>query len=203
MHKEILTQEQAVLLPLLKRFSNVFGLVGGTAIALHVGHRHSIDFDLFSEERFGNLKIKREILKETKIEKELVNQLGEYTVLINKVKITFFQYPFKITYSQQLDNVIKIPDLLTLAAMKAYSLGMRAKWKDYVDLYFIMKDFFSFEEIAKKAKEIFAESFNEKLFRVQLAYFKDIDYTEEIIYLKGFKISDSIIKRKLVEFSLS
>ena len=38
--------------------------------------------------------------------------------------------------------------------MKAYTLGRRGKWKDYVDLYFILKDYFSFSEIANKAKEI-------------------------------------------------
>ena len=38
-----------------------------------------------------------------------------------------------------------MPDLLHLAAMKAYALGRRAKWKDYVDLYFILKDFYSSE----------------------------------------------------------
>ena len=46
MHKEILTKEQLELLPTIKFFSKDFGLVGGTAIALHIGHRHSIDFDL-------------------------------------------------------------------------------------------------------------------------------------------------------------
>ena len=47
MHKEIITADQIKLLPLVKSFSKDFGLVGGTAMALHIGHRHSIDFDLF------------------------------------------------------------------------------------------------------------------------------------------------------------
>ena len=48
MHKEILTDEQINLLPLVQLFNKDFGLVGGTAIAFHIGHRESIDFDLFS-----------------------------------------------------------------------------------------------------------------------------------------------------------
>ena len=48
MHKEILTEKQANLLTLVKAYSSKFGLVGGTAIALQIGHRRSIDFDLFS-----------------------------------------------------------------------------------------------------------------------------------------------------------
>ena len=49
MHEKILTEDQKNLLPLVAEFSSDFGLVGGTAIALHLGHRRSIDFDLFSK----------------------------------------------------------------------------------------------------------------------------------------------------------
>lgn len=44
--------------------------------------------------------------------------------------------------------------------------------------------------------------FNKKIFRTQLAYFKDIDYSEKVIYKKGFSTDDEIIKKALVEFSL-
>jgi len=71
--------------------------------------------------------------------------------------------------------------------MKAYALGRRAKWKDYVDLYFIMKYYRGIKKVIKKAKNIFGNEFNEKMFRVELAYFKDIDFSEKIIYLKGFE----------------
>jgi len=48
MHKEVLSEKQLELLPLIKLFSREYYLVGGTAIALHIGHRRSIDFDLFT-----------------------------------------------------------------------------------------------------------------------------------------------------------
>ena len=86
--------------------------------------------------------------------------------------------------------------------MKAQALGHRAKWKDYVDLYFIMKDYFDIYKIIKKAEAIFSSEFNEKLFRTQLAYFKDINYTEKVIYLEGFEVDDKIIEKGLIEFSL-
>ncbi len=105
-------------------------------------------------------------------------------------------------FSKKINNTIKLPDLLTLAAMKAYSLGYRVKWKDYVDLYFIIKDYFSINKIIKKAEDIFSSEFNEKIFRTQLSYFKDIDYTEKVIYMKGFEISDEVIKKGLIKFSL-
>ena len=202
MHKEILSEQQVELLPLLGKPSRSFGLVGGTAIALQIGHRRSIDFDLFSFKEFKNRDIQKKVESITRIEKVFVNKTGEYTFLSNGVKITFFNYPYKIEYKKNFEGIIKMPDLLTLAAMKAFALGKRAKWKDYVDLYFIMKDFFSLKDICKKSEELFGVQFNEKLFRIQLTYLEDVNYEEEVEFLPGFEVDEKTVKEKLVEFSL-
>lgn len=144
MHKELLNQLQTDVLPLISGFNNDFGLVGGTAIALHLGHRKSIDFE----------------------------------------------------------GIIKTPDLLSLAAMKAYTLGRRSKWKDYIDLFFIFKQY-SLKQVCDKAKQIFKEAFNEKLFREQLMFFNDIDFTEKIDYVPEFLFPDEEIKNTLQNISLS
>ncbi|MCK5510862.1 nucleotidyl transferase AbiEii/AbiGii toxin family protein [Candidatus Parcubacteria bacterium] len=202
MHKEILTKEQVELFPLLKKVSKKFGLVGGTAIALHIGHRKSIDFDLFSYKPFNNNEIKRNIAKLIKINKVLVNKLGEFTFFSNNVKVTFYNFPYELQYEESLEKQIKIPDLLTLAAMKAFALGQRAKWKDYVDLYFIIKDFFSIKQILQQGKKVFGNEFNAKIFRTQLSYFNDVSHREEVVYKHGFEVSEKEIKKKLTEFSL-
>ena len=202
MHKEILTETQSKLLSIVALFSKKFGLVGGTAIALHLGHRESLDFDLFSFNGFNNYSIKTKISQNSAIDTVLVNKKGEYTFLIGRFKFTFFQFPYKIIYSESLGNIVKLPDLLTLAAMKAFALGRRAKWKDYVDLYFILKEHCTVSEITVKGVEIFGNEFNAKIFRTQLAYSEDIDYPEQVIYKKGFSTDDEIIKKALVEFSL-
>jgi len=200
MHQEILNSDQIGLLPFLSDF-NDFGLVGGTAIALHCGHRGSIDFDLFSNKEFKNSDIKKKILKGgKKIDHVFVDQVDEYTVLISGVKVTFLYYPFKIDFSSEF-NGIKMADLLTLSALKAYALGRRAKWKDYVDIYFILKEY-AMEDIVKKAKEIFGNDFNEKIFKAQLVFFKDIDYSEKVEYLEGNEVGEEEIKRGLEEKSL-
>ena len=202
LHSEILTKEQKELLPLVKKFYKNFGLVGGTAIALHIGHRGSIDFDLFSFEEFKTLNIKRHIENFGKIDQVIVDKPHEFSFLLNKVKMTFFHFPFQIDYEIDFDKTLKIPSLLTLAAMKAYALGRRAKWKDYVDLFFIIKDFHSISEITKQANNIFGNEFNEKIFRTQLSYFHDVNYSEEVRYSKSFEVSDKIIKKGLTNFSL-
>lgn len=203
MHKEILTKEQAGLLPLVKLFKKDFGLVGGTAIALYIGHRESIDFDLFSLGEFENEKIRTKIRRAKGIYRTIRDETGQFTIIINGIYFTFFHYQFRIAFSKKFENIISMPNLATLGAMKAYALGRRPKWKDYVDLYFIIKNHCLMQEICKKANQIFGKEFNEKLFRSQLSYFDDINYQEEIIYKKGFETSEETIKKALMEFSLS
>lgn len=202
MHKEILSKKQLEFLAFLKNFSQDFFLVGGTAIALHIGHRRSIDFDLFTFNQINHLQIQNIVNKERKIQRVFVDNKQEYTILVNDIKLTFLHYPFKLSPSNDLDETISLPDLESLAALKAYAIGRRSKWKDYVDLYYIFKSGISIESIIDKAKHIFASSFNEKLFRAQLSYFKDIDFTEKVDFLKGFEVGDGVIKEELRKISL-
>ena len=200
MYQEILNSNQKELLPFLTKFNN-FGLVGGTGIALQIGHRSSIDFDLFSNKEFKNEDIRKTILKSgKKIDHVFVDQKDEYTVLINGVKVTFLFYPFKIEFSSDF-NGLKIADILTLSALKAYALGRRAKWKDYVDMYFILKKH-TIEDIINKSKGLFGDDFNEKIFRSQLVYFNDIDYSEKLEFIKGSEMGEEEIKKDLKEKSL-
>ena len=81
-------------------------------------------------------------------------------------------------------------------------MGRRAKWKDYVDLYYILKDYSSLSEVAKWGVKIFGDEFNERLFRVQLAYFKDINHDEKIEFLPGFEVGNKQIEKTLSEMSM-
>lgn len=198
MHKEIFNHHQLELLQLVKQFRREFYLVGGTAIALHIGHRRSIDFDLF---KYGALK-PRNILEKiaganfpSSVTRRVTEQLN---VTVYEVKFTFYQYPFKINATENFEDILRMPSLLELAAMKAYALGRRSKWKDYVDLYFILKDHFSITQISQKAIELYGELFSEKLFRAQLSYFDDIDYTEPVEFLVS-PIPDDEIKNFLID----
>lgn len=184
MHEQVLTTAQVELLPLIRTFNRTFYLVGGTGIALYLGHRHSIDFYLFNPNQFNRKNIEKNIIKNNyTIDKTLIATNDEYTIIIKNVKLTFYNYPFDIAHNVKFKNIITLPTLLDLAAMKAYALGRRAKWKDYVDIYFILKYHYSLDQISHRAEELFKHLFSEKLFRAQLSYFDDIDFSEEIDYI--------------------
>lgn len=204
MHRTILDEKQVKLLPFLafaKKRS--FYLVGGTAIALYIWHRKSIDFDLFRGSDFAPWEIDR-ILKNAWVywERKFISRTENHTGKINWVNITFFSFPFDVPATVPFERYIQLPELLSLAAMKAYALGHRSKWKDYVDLYFILRDYFSIREISEQATAIFHGGFNESLFREQLAYHEDMDYTEAVEYLIPNPPTDEEIKAFLIDRAL-
>lgn len=203
MHLNILNNDQQQLLPILSKFKKEFYMVGGTAIALHIGHRLSIDFDLFKN---GIIKPKA-IIKKFQEQKEklsvTLNIDGQLNLNCRNVKFTFFEYEFDVPHAVNIENAIYIPELIDLAAMKAYALGRRSKWKDYVDLYFILKDHYSIAEISKKAEQIYQDLFSEKLFRGQLNYFTGINFDEKVEFLPGFETDETIIKEFLTQAALT
>jgi len=201
MYKEILSQEQTEILTLLKSFRKDFYLAGGTAIALHLGHRRSVDFDLFQENPLKTHKIIKIIEGFGKPYLVTRNTSEQLNLVVNDVNLTFLEYPFQVAATQQVNDFARLPDLLTLAAMKSYALGRRSKWKDYVDLYFLLKDHFSIKQISSRAEEIFEQLFSEKLFRAQLSFFDDVDYQEVVEFMPGYQVSEEIIKARLVEWA--
>ncbi|MDP3641653.1 MAG: nucleotidyl transferase AbiEii/AbiGii toxin family protein [Bacteroidota bacterium] len=198
MHTEIFNSGQVGLLPFIKGFQRSFYMVGGTAIALHLGHRRSIDFDLFTFTQLNKSRIKRKLIQSPFKQIPIFEDFDQLHLIVNNVKLTFFSYPYSVLHPVKVGSYITIPTLLSLAAMKAYALGRRAKWKDYVDIYFILRDYYTIQEICSEAEKIFNQQFSEKLFREQLAFHKDIDYSEPVEYLVQ-PVPDDEIKNFLID----
>lgn len=202
MYSEILNERQKEILPLMSQFRREYYLVGGTAIALYIGHRRSIDFDLF---KFSPVNHKRNLdkLSNAPFEKVVTRRVYEQmNLVLNGVKVTFFQYPFPVQPVNQFENYFRMPSLLQLAAMKAYALGRRSKWKDYVDMYFLLSKYFTVAEICDCAAGLFGDLFSEKMFRSQLCYFEDIDYSEEVDYMIANPPTNDEIQQSLIRIAM-
>lgn len=199
MYKEILSDKQLELLPTMAKFHREYYLVGGTAIALHLGHRRSIDFDLFKPSALNHKK-NLDRLTDSGFSYIVTRRVAEQmNLIVNDVKVTFFQYPFPVQPIEKFESCFRMPSLLQLASMKAYALGRRSKWKDYVDLYFLLKDYFSIVQISECATNLFGGLYSEKMFRAQLCYFEDVDYTEEVDYLIPNPPSNEEVRNSLTE----
>jgi hypothetical protein len=202
MYSEILTSKQQELFPHISQFKHTFYLAGGTAIALHIGHRGSIDYDLFTFSKLNKSRIKRQLLTIPFRQKVIFEDIDQLHLYLNDVKVTFFNYPYQVKHPVKISNTLTMPTLLSLSAMKAFALGRRAKWKDYVDLYFLLKNHFSIDEISREATGLFDEQFSEKLFRQQLTFHKDVDYAEEVKFLPGFEVNPEEVKQFLIDVAI-
>jgi hypothetical protein len=202
MHLEVLDKHQSELLPFLSVFKRKYYLAGGTAIAIHLGHRRSIDFDLFTGSPIVKTRLKKKLSEIPFDQAPLFEDVDQLHLMLNKVKITFFYYPFRVEHNHQVSDFLKMPSLLSLAAMKAFALGRRAKWKDYVDLYYILRDHHTIEEINQECTKIFGNQYAEKLFRQQLAFHKDIDFSEPVDFMVN-EIPEKEIKEFLIEKATS
>jgi len=121
-----------------------YNLVGDTALSLQIGHRISDDIDLFTEKDMPREKIldfvKRNITENVKI---LNNEGSIFQILLNnELKVDFVQYPYKL-----LDPIIKLSNGIRMigkndiSAMKMSATGTRGnEAKDYVDLYYLLKE---------------------------------------------------------------
>lgn len=177
----ILPPPQQKILPALKDTPGHFVLYGGTAIALRLGHRESIDFDFFSQKAFDPDKLYRQIpyLKNADIIQKEENTL---TCLVDRggpVKLSFFG-DLSLDYVCDPEHIeaygIKIASLIDLAGMKVAVIQKRATLKDYVDIEAIFRKT-SIDLITALAagRIIYAQQFNPYISLKALTYFEGGD----------------------------
>lgn len=205
MHKEALTEDGLKLFPLLKKFEG-FYLAGGTALALQIGHRISVDFDLFSEQEISPDLLKNvEKVFEGKTIQPTINNPDELTIFVDGLKITFLYYPFPLLEKLSESEGLQFLSIKELAATKAYTIGRRGVYKDYIDTYYVLKEnYITLGEIINLAEQKFVEKFNSRLFLEQLIFLDDIEDTR-INFLKLATTKNQIIeffKKEIQEFSL-
>jgi hypothetical protein len=138
---DILDQKRKDVLPLLKEFKEDFYLAGGTALALQLGHRDSIDFDFFSEQSFSTEDLTKkveQIFRSHKVAK-IQEEKDTLTFVIDEaIKISFFAFPYQLVKPLLDEDNFKMASLEDIGDMKLSAITSRSVLKDYVDLYFTL-----------------------------------------------------------------
>jgi predicted nucleotidyltransferase component of viral defense system len=181
-----------------KLFSN-FNLVGGTALALQLGHRNSVDIDLF-----GNYDIDAD---------QFTNKISEFGSVtttqtsknilitkINEIKVDFVNYKYPLLSDALLVDGIRMLSTKDIAAMKLNAIVGRGSKKDFIDLYYLLNEF-SLQEMMSFYQTKFHDG---SIFMVlkSLTYFSDADaQITPIMFDKNFnwksckqKIIDEVCK---------
>lgn len=162
-----------------------FYLAGGTALALQLGHRTSVDIDLFSPVPFD-----AELLTTTIIElggRVIQSEVGGVHGFVNGVKVSFLSYPYPLLRPPQTFLGLHIAPIEDIAAMKAVAISQRGAKKDFFDMYEILKTISPHD-----LKNLFIEKFSESRINCyhilkSLFYFDDADQQPDPISLNDTK----------------
>ena len=146
-------------LPCLKRYT----LVGGTGIAVQIGHRLSEDLDFCSfkqhvadKNRVDFAAIKKELEGVGKVDEVLVVEDSQVDLVFNGVKLTFFTNDFTFRELKRIavENNVFVADLPAAGAMKVYVLPYRAKFRDYYDIYSLLQQGVSIRDMVDGAARL-------------------------------------------------
>jgi len=192
----LLPETKDLLLEMIENcpFLDKYVLVGGSALTLHICHRKSEDLDFFT---YSDSFEKKEIFDYIKqfSNKEILNQTDEQMdVLLNGVKVTFFNASWSFLKPQNIAK-FNLASIESIAAMKVNVLFLRAKFRDYYDLYFLVKNSMSVKKVFECSLNVL-DGITYKLFAVALIYIDDIE-DDDIGYLEPLEVLD---KKKIRDF---
>ena len=174
MFYNILDEKRLKLLPLFKSFKADFYLGGGTALALQIGHRDSIDFDFFGPKELDTKKLFvriKEVFSEQEVLK-IQEEADTLTALIAGVKISFFGYPYGPIDEIIEEENIRLASVKEIGCMKLSAITGRASNKDYIDLYYILQKT-ELKDLLQSCFEKFPD-LDRNLILKSLVYFKDV-----------------------------
>ena len=174
-------------------FLDKYVLVGGSALSIHLCHRKSEDLDFFTYENNFDKQEIYEYIKQFD-NKEILNQTDEQVdLLLDGVKVTFFNAKWSFLKPEKIKK-FNLSSLESIAAMKINVLFLRAKYRDYYDIYFLVKKSMSLRKMFECSLNV-PEGINFKLFSVALVYIDDIEddtieYLEPVENIKKEEIRD-------------
>ncbi|HOK57314.1 MAG TPA: nucleotidyl transferase AbiEii/AbiGii toxin family protein [bacterium] len=169
-HTEILSKEQKEILKELKFTKKMnFYLADGTGLALYLGHRTSIDFDFYSQQQFKTLSV---YFKNG----EIVNDTEDtFEIIVKNTHLSFFYYPYKLIRKPvEMENIL-VASIEDISAMKIISIVQRGNYRDFIDIYFLMK-IFGIKKLINWLKEKYL-NYSTFLILKGLIYFEDADKT--------------------------
>ena len=184
-----------------------FFLVGGTALALHLGHRISIDLDLFFNKDFETVDILQELRND--LEFTVIMQKDKNSLIINArkrnsdnefVKIDFLKYPYPlINKVREIDglNLLSVEDII---AMKLSAIANRGAKKDFFDIYELLKTY-SMSDMFKLFSKKYPEIAHFHILK-SLTYFDDAETEFDPISLNNtsWKQVKMIINNKVNDY---
>jgi hypothetical protein len=177
---DILPGAQRALWPAIAAVPRTFVLYGGTALALRLGHRQSIDFDFFTHTEIDHAAL--DALPFMQTAATLQQQPNTRTVFVGDgaetVKISFFgglRFGRVGVPDDTDDNVVRVASVLDLAGTKIKALLQRVEAKDYLDIVALLEHGVALDQILGAARTLFGRTFEPLVAQKALCYFEGGD----------------------------
>ncbi len=172
-----------------------FYLAGGTALALQIKHRISVDFDFYIPQGFNSEEILYNFQKQCKV--VTLIQIIENTLIakIEGIEISLFTYPYKLLKKPIETEYLNLASIEDIAAMKLIAIIQRGIRRDFIDLYFLIK-LLGLKKIIQYTEEKYPP-FNKYLCLQALTYFGD---AEKVSIERKLTLFESITWDKIKSF---
>lgn len=153
-------------------------LAGGSALALHFGHRYSLDFDFFSQESFDPRKLSRQLQKLGNFVETLAKGISLIGIF-QGVKFSYFQYEYSLIAKTSEFLEVSIADVKDIAAMKIAAIMDRGTKRDFIDIYEMIRKGMNLENIFKLYDQKY-HTFETNEFSIikSLGYFDDAEASD-------------------------
>lgn len=175
------TLELLINLQKLDIFSEM-RLVGGTALALHLGHRKSVDLDLFGALEEDENEVNSELARLGQIT-QLRNTKNIRVYLIDGIKVDIVNYQYPWLHEPVVKDNLRLAHRKDIAAMKIAAITGRGSKKDFIDIYFLLKEN-SLQSIMEAYKQKYHDG---SIFMAlkSLVYFEDAEEDEMPVMMES------------------
>ena len=147
-------------------------LVGGTALALQLGHRSSIDLDLFGHFSCDEIELRKILASHGEL--QVINTSTNVKLFtVNGVKVDIVNYDSPWIDEMVMEDGLRLASVQEIAAMKVRAIVGRGTRKDFVDLYYLLQHF-----TMKEILDLFFKKYpdvNDFVAIRSLTYFEDAE----------------------------
>ena len=173
-----------------------FFFVGGTSLAMQIGHRLSIDLDLFTLESFDENELELYLFETYSFQ---TDKKSSNTLIgnVNGIKVDFIRHPYTLVNPLIQHDAIRFASVLDIGAMKLNAVSQSGqRQKDFYDLYFILEHF-CLNDLLQAYQTKYPNS-NKTIPLKAMVWFDDIDFEVEKPVLKR-KVTFAQVKKRLVK----
>lgn len=175
-----------------------FNLAGGTSLALYLGHRISVDLDLFTPQPFNAVELERFLADKYEFRTDFMEK-NTLKGTIDGVKIDCITHAYDYLEKPYTESGIRLYSMQDIIAMKLSAIADNgSRLKDFIDIAFLSTRF-PFHSMLRMYEHKFPNSNLIRPFKA-VTYFEDIDFEEDIVMLNG-EYDWKLIEKRLVDMT--